>query len=264
MFIFLSKFLQQFAYPLGMVFCLLALALVLQRRRRWQNVVLGLALFLLFLSGNRWTAMGLARSLEWQNLPLQPVPEAEVIVVLGGATDPLQYPRSTVEINSAGDRVLYAAYLYHAGKAPHILLSGGNIEWLSTRASSPAEEMAEIMGWLGVPGEALWLQTESRNTYEDALYSRRLLEEKGVQRILLVTSALHMPRSLALFEAQGLEVIPAPADFIVTEESWRSLVHADPTAHLVNLLPSVGNVGLTTNALKEYLGMLVYRLQGWL
>ena len=80
---------------------------------------------------------------------------------------------------------------------------------------------------MGVPAEAIWLQTESRNTYEDAVYSARLLKDKGVRRILLVTSAWHMPRSLGLFQAQGLEVVPLPVDFTVTDAGWQGLMRGD-------------------------------------
>ena len=73
-----------------------------------------------------------------------------------------------------------------------------------------------------------------------------------------------MPRSVALFEKQGIQVIPAPTDFAVTEASWSKLTNINLAAQLVNLLPGTSNLSLTTNALKEYLGMLAYRLRGWL
>ena len=139
-----------------------------------------------------------------------------MIVVLGGGTLSAQYPRQTVEVDQAGDRLIYAAQLYHQGKAEHLLLSGGRIDWISSGAP-PAEDMAALLEMLGVPPQALWLESESRNTYENARNARLFLEPLGIRRILLVTSASHMPRSVALFEKQGFEVIPAPADFSVTQ-----------------------------------------------
>ena len=127
MFVFLSKFLPTFVYPLGITFILIILALILQRRQRLQTAALVTALVILLVAGNRWSAFALARSLEWRYLPLDPVPTADAIVVLGGGTESMQYPRPAAEINSAGDRVLYAARLYKQGKAPYILLSGGNL-----------------------------------------------------------------------------------------------------------------------------------------
>jgi uncharacterized SAM-binding protein YcdF (DUF218 family) len=116
---------------------------------------------------------------------------------------------------------------------------------------------------IGVPSESIWQQPKSRNTYEDALYSAQILKEQGIRRILLVTSAWHMPRSVRLFQAQGLEVVPAPADFYVTDADWNRLTSLDLRAQILGLLPSVDNLGLTTRMLKEYLGMLVYDLQGY-
>jgi uncharacterized SAM-binding protein YcdF (DUF218 family) len=168
-----------------------------------------------------------------------------------------------VEVNGAGDRVLYAAWLYRQGKAPYVLLTGGRIAWLGT-GDSPAGDMASLLELMGVPPDAIWLESESRNTYENAVNSRQILEAKGIQRILLVTSAMHMPRSVALFRKQGLEVIPAPTDFSITQENWDQLVHGNAANWFLNLAPQAGNLATTTEALKEYLGMFIYHLQGWL
>jgi uncharacterized SAM-binding protein YcdF (DUF218 family) len=124
--------------------------------------------------------------------------------------------------------------------------------------------MAEILKMLGVPEEVLWYETESRNTYENALFTRRILEEKGIDRIVLVTSAMHMPRAVGLFEKQGFEVIPAPADYNVTQSDWERLWQPNLTTQLFNASPSVGNLSDTTLALKEYIGIWAYRLRSWL
>jgi uncharacterized SAM-binding protein YcdF (DUF218 family) len=264
MFVFLSKLLPLLIYPLGLASLLLAASLVFHRHARLRGTLVVTALAVLWVCSTPWLAVSLARSLEWRYLPPAEFPHVEVIVLLGGGTDPGDYPRPGAEVNGAGDRVLYAARLYKEGKADHILLSGGNIDWLESRGSTPAQEMAEILALAGVPPEALWMQPSSQNTAEDAQYSRQLLDEQDLQRILLVTSAMHMPRSVALFEKQGFEVIPAPTDFSVTQKRWENLTEPNFQSQLINLLPSASNLGLTTNALKEYIGMLVYRLRGWL
>ena len=264
MFIFLSKFLPNFVYPGGLIFLLVLLAIILRGRKRLQTAVLIATLLIVFLSGNRWVAFTLARSLEWRYLPLDPVPTAEAIVVLGGGTESEQYPRPVVETNSAGDRILYAGSLYKQGKAEHILLSGGNITWLSGRTTTPAEEMARVLELMEIPRDAMWLQTTSQNTYEDALYCSEILKEKGIRRVLLVTSAQHMPRSVALFEHLGVEVIPAPVDYPVTQSNWDNLFSFDLQTTLVNLVPQSGSMSLVSSVLKEYIGMFVYGLRGWL
>ncbi len=263
MFIFLSKFLPQFVYPFGLVSILLVLALILYRRLRLQRALLILILALLWIGGSRWVAYAITRSLEWQYLPGASLPPSQVIVLLGGGTDSPDYPRQTVQLNGAGDRVFYAAYLYKQGLAPHILVSGGNLDW-SSAAISPAQQMATALETMGVPKEAIWMEDKSRNTYENALNCRKILDEKGIHQIILVTSAIHMPRSVGLFRHQGLEVTPAPADFMVTQNSWQQLIHGGLTYQLTNLVPQVENLASVTVALKEYLGILVYHLNGWL
>lgn len=263
MFVFFSKLLPGLVYPLGLACLLIVAALLLRRRLGWQRLALLLAVLLLWLGGNRWVAFGLARSLEWRYLPPAEIPVAEAIVLLGGGTQTQEYPRLQTEVNEGGDRVILAAWLYRQGKAPVVLASGGLLDW-SPRHVTPAQDMAALLEFMGVPAGAIWQQPHSRNTYEDAVFSTQILREKGVRQILLVTSAMHMPRAMLLFQAQGLEVTPVAADFNVTERfdsdddgwNWR--------AWLIGLVPSADNLALTTRCLKEYLGILVYALRGWL
>ena len=259
---FLSKFLPLFVYPLGLAIILVTTAIFLAKRTRLQRVILIAAVLILWLASIRWTALVLTRPLEWRYLPPENIPRAQVIVVLGGGTEPQQFPRSSVEINSAGDRVIYAASLYQQGAAPYILLSGGRLPWLS-QDSQPAPEMLSLLELMGVPAEHIWLESESVNTHQNALFSREILEQKGINDILLVSSASHMPRAVALFEAQGFNVIPTPVDYTVTEQNWRQLWQANLYSQILNLTPSAGNLSLTTRSLKEYIGMVYYTLRGW-
>jgi len=264
MFVFLSKFLPPFAYPLGFTIILLVLALVLHRYRRLQKAGIIAALLILLIASNRWVAFSLSRSLEWQYLPMGEIPKADAIVVLGGGTDPAEPPRPLVQVNGAGERVIYAAYLFKQGKAPILLASGGNLDYSGPQPSTPASDMDVLLTFMGIPEQAIWLEDKSQNTYENALFCARLLKAKNIDRVILVTSAIHMPRSVALFQKQGIQVIPAPADFNVTQAGWDDLTHAPLASQIINLLPSISNLRLTTDALKEYLGILVYRLKGWI
>jgi len=253
---FFSKLLPLLVYPLGLVWILLLVALGLQKKPAWQRAALWLAFALIWLGGNGWISAALTRTLEWQYLPPETLPSAPVIVVLSGVTQPAQYPRSTVEISGGGDRVIYAAHLYRQGVAPRLLVSGGNVPLVGT-GSTDAEDMATLLEMLGVPREAIWLETRSRNTAENARYSWEFLSAKGIRRIVLVTSAQHMPRAVRLFERQGFEVIPAPTDYSVTRVSWDQLWAADWGAQFLRLFPTAGNLSRTTSALKEFFGMAV-------
>ena len=264
MFVFLSKFLPLFVYPVGLISILVLLSWIFGKRENLRRFLLILTLLVLFITGNKWVAMSMAHSLEWKYMPFDEMPEAEAIVVLGGATQAKDYPRSTVELNGAADRVLYAADLYLDEKAPLIISSGGSIAWQQIGDSTPAQEMADLLIRFGVPEEDIILQARSNNTHEDAIYSAEILNEMGIKRIILVTSASHMPRSVALFVHEGFEVIPAPTDYRVTQTEWESLWQFEFPDVLVDLVPSQSNISSFTNSMKEYIGIIVYRLRGWL
>jgi uncharacterized SAM-binding protein YcdF (DUF218 family) len=98
------------------------------------------------------------------------------------------------------------------------------------------------------------LESRSRNTYENALFTARLLRERGWRRILLVTSASHMPRAVLLFRHQELQVVPASTDVQVVRRPFA----------LVRLMPDVEALRKSTRAIKEYAGIAVYWLRGYL
>ncbi|MDP8963589.1 MAG: YdcF family protein [Cyanobacteriota bacterium] len=263
MFLFLSKLLPLFLYPLGLACLLMLVALVMWwTRPRLVPVPVVLALIVLLLGSNSWVANSLVRSLELQHVPKGALPRAEAIVVLGGATKPAFAPRPTVDLSEEGDRVLYGAQLYREGKAPLVIASGGRISW---RGGGPSEsaDMAEILKTLGVPNSAILQDPTSLNTYQNAVNVKKIINERGIRRVLLVTSAMHMPRSLRIFQRQGIEAIPAPTDFLVTQQELEE-PNNSTQATILSLLPDADRLEMTTRALKEYLGTLIYRLRGWL
>jgi len=263
MFLYLSKLLPLFFYPLGLACVLMVVALVtLWKRPRWAAGSITLALIILLVGSNGWVSRFLVRSLEWQNLPHAELPNAEAIVVLGGATKPAIPPRPAVDLSEEGDRVLYGAQLYQQKKAPLVIVSGGRIHW---RGSGPSEsaDMATILSQMGVPASAIIQDPDSLNTYENAVNVRKILEARGIRQVLLVTSAMHMPRSLLIFKRQGIAAIPAPTDFLVTENELQEL-QSSPQATLLNMLPDSDRLQQLTRALKEYIGLVVYRFRGWL
>lgn len=174
------------------------------------------------------------------------MPEAGAIVVLGGGTSPLSYGEPYPNLGAASDREWHGARLYQAGKAPLLILTGGHNP--QYRATSSAEAMRHFISELGVPDSAMLLEDRSRNTTQNADFTGDILARRGINRILLVTSALHMPRSKARFEAQGLEVIPAATDHEVRAlPAWRYW------------LPDTEALDGSSRAIKEIVGRLVGR-----
>ncbi|MEB3310649.1 MAG: YdcF family protein [Snowella sp.] len=259
-FVFLSKLIPLFFYPLGLVSLLLILIIFLSwKQRSWIQLPAVLALIIILVGGNVWVSKALMRSLEWQNLPPTEMPQAEAIVILGGGIYPNTYPRSMPEVAEAGDRVLYGAKLYQAGKAPLIIASGGRIEWLGG-GTPEAQDMATLLEMMGVPKSAIIEEPDSLNTYENAVNVQKILQQQKINQVLLVTSAFHMPRSRRIFEKLGIQVIPAPTDFSVIDEK-----NADFNLKtiLIGLFPDTNFLNQTVIALKEYLGLFIYSLKGW-
>jgi len=255
---FLSKLLPIFIYPLGLAIALLIFALVclIRLRRRPAIAAVSIALVILYMSSISSLSGLLVRSLEYQNIPSAELPTSEAIVVLGGGTESQIYPRPWVEVGSAGDRILYGSRLWRQKKAPLLILTGGRISLLGKGGRAESEDMAEIAEALGVERVAILQDPDSLNTYENAVNVQKILQKSNLNTILLVTSAIHMPRSLAIFRKLGIEAIAAPTDFNVVESSEPLNIFA--------FLPDAEVLKDTTNALKEYLGLVIYKIYGWI
>lgn len=232
---------------LGLLLGLAGLALVWWVR--WLGVlVAGLGLGLIGACSLPVVATALLSGLEG-DYPPQAAADcepADAIVVLGGAVQPLLIGDVRPRLHRGSDRVWEAARLYHAGCAPLVVVSaGGKLE--PPIAAPEAEAIAELLTALGVPRSALRLETKSRNTLGNAGFSRAVLGSTGAQRVLLVTSAWHLRRAVALFEQAGFEVVPVGADY-------RSI---SSCRGLQCWLPSAGALEASGLAVKEFLGYLV-------
>src|SRR5262249_14507816 len=146
-----------FVYPLGAAIFVgaSALALSFTSWRRIGQVLLGFALVALWLAATpifaKWLNWQLAS--QYPHVNIEALPPSDVVIALGGALD---------------DRALYALRIYRAGKAPRILLSGGNLPW-DEQAAPEAVQTADLLAELGAPRSALILETKSRTTRENAV-----------------------------------------------------------------------------------------------
>jgi uncharacterized SAM-binding protein YcdF (DUF218 family) len=188
--------------------------------------------------------------------PVQPeaTPSAGAIVLLGGAIAPPYPPRYWAELNGSADRIVHASRLWRAGKAPIVVSSGGGGPYTGG-PQTPADAMADLLVEWGVPRDAIVLERKSKTTYENALYSKQLLDERGIHDVLVVTSAAHMTRALAVFPASAC-TRPQPRP--------TARPAASSTTNPTIWLPDASTLSGTASALKEYLGILVYWARGWI
>ncbi len=264
MFLFLSKLLPPiFLYPLGIVSLLLILAIIMiWRKSRWSAVPVALALATIWLASNAWTTNQMIKSLEWQNIPAGDLPTAEAIVLLGGATRSKSYPRPGIDLSEQGDRVVYAAQLYKQQKAPLIIISGGRIDWKEAGDPESADIATVLTNDLGVPATALIQEPYSLNTHENAINVQKILADRQIKKVLLVTSAFHMPRSLRIFRKLKMDVIPAPSDYLVAQIALDEPNRTWEAAAL-SAIPDAQRLNNFTTVLKEYIGTWMYTVRGW-
>ena len=183
-------------------------AALLRKRAHAGSVVLFSSLALLWFESTLACVCMLGLPLERPDLATQSVdslPAADAIVVLGGGIDKqeeMEYP----DMYEGADRVWHAARLWKAGKAPTVIVSGTN----------SLESTVSLLADFGVPREAVAVDNESRNTYENSRFAERLVlarKTSGEPKVLLVTSAWHMPRACGNFSKTSLAVVPAACDF---------------------------------------------------
>ena len=218
----------------------------------------------LFFGQLRWLLLVLALEIlafttplvEWVARPLLVPPRlrhADAIVVLGSGVLTGGHPTPWAE-----ERVRYGVTLLHQGYAPRIIFSGGQtrmvfvpwemLQWWLTgnHAQLEAETYAVFAEEaLHVPSGLLFMEDRSHTTYENGLWTSRLLQHKAWKHILLVTSPTHMQRALGVFRALGIEADPAPVP--------HSLLYSAGPTHRFDSWTAV---------LHEYIGLAYYRLMG--
>ncbi|MDJ0789206.1 MAG: YdcF family protein [Myxococcota bacterium] len=140
-------------------------------------------------------------------------PQGDAIVVLGGYSAPALYPDSPPEFNTATDRIVEGIHLLARNAAPRLVLSGASSAVVQ-RDEPEARRIARWLESLGIERDRLVLESVSRSTAENATETARLAAGLGIEKVVLVTSALHMRRAVGCFEKAGLEVVPHPVDHI--------------------------------------------------
>jgi uncharacterized SAM-binding protein YcdF (DUF218 family) len=259
----LYKFVKYGLYPLTWIVLLLGAAAVLAlfpfspTRLRWVRLLVIASLLLLVTISNPLIAASLMGSLESWHRPahLSPSDRFDAIVVLGGGINEKGSLRPAAEPTSySRNRTTCGVDLFQQGYAPTFVLTGGDARVFGTGP----KEAAEMQRWavrLGVPESATMIDTEARNTYENATGTKRLI---GPASILLVSSAGHLPRAVPVFTKQGFRVTPAPCDYVsqdLPQESWKDI-------DLFDFMPSDGALQHNREVVTELAGIVIYWLAG--
>jgi uncharacterized SAM-binding protein YcdF (DUF218 family) len=253
--VYLSNILPAFAYPVGSTIAMLVLSgvMLVMRYRRCALATILVALIWLWVASTPFVAERLVGGLEKRFPPveLSRTPAAEVAIVLGGGIAEPAAPRVELELINESTRLLQATRLYRMGKVKQILLIGGNLPW-NAYPVSEAELMRQLLIEWGVPSNAIRVAGQSRNTYENALEAAQLRDTAKFDSALLITSATHMPRAMAVFRHAGIPVTASTVHITVV----------DHPQSIMDWVPNVVALSMTTGAMKEQIGLLFYRWRG--
>ena len=250
----LTRVLGFFALPSNLLIAvgIVGLVLLLTRFTRLASWLVVTSLVLIALAGLSPLGNALLLPLEQRFPPWDAsVGPPDGIVVLGGAISPdVAAARAAVAFNEAAERITATAELARRYPNARIVFTGGSsVPILQGVEAAFAVRALEA---LGVAHGRITAEEQSRNTIENAVFSRLVASPKPGERWLLVTSAYHLPRAMAAFKAAGFAVEPYPVD-------WRTRGPIDATRPFATLGDGLRR---TDTAVREWVGLVAYRLTG--
>ncbi len=257
MFYFLSKTLDFFIMPIGVVFMLLTYAFFTTNctKARW---CVGLVAVLLYVLCNPYLVN---RAFRWWEYPPRNIADVDTgqavgIVLTGGMIRMPSLRSDHPGLGNHADRFLQAYLLYKAGKISKILISGATHSSAMKSGQDDGRQAAELLLQWGVPAGDVILENTSRNTYQNAVNTVRILRERfSGQRYLLITSAFHLRRAVGCFSKAGVRVDTFPADFYGVDLvlTYRAFFRPDPEIF-----------GYAHFLWREWIGYFAYKVVGYI
>jgi uncharacterized SAM-binding protein YcdF (DUF218 family) len=254
------RLIEPLLYPLGWFWLLLLLlAFTSLLKRKWfpATGLILMAAFVFVIGSTRWPYQLLATLEEpYLRHPTDSIPPADAVVVLGGMLSPSRHDPFGFQFSGAVDRIITGIELVRRESTPLLVLGGGG-GWRTDKTEwDEAELLANWLDASGIPHANRLALPRSRDTREEALHMQKLLQEKGWERILLVTSGYHMKRALAAFNSVEIAAEPFACDFIGVSRLERGLPYGP--------FPRLDGFKHFEIFLREKIGWFYYRWKGWL
>ena len=258
-FLFFRKVTEQIIFsPVFFLLLILLIYLLLVLKKKKMAGILIFFFFISFYLLSTWPGEYLlVRTLEddyspysFEQLSKEVTGDMVMVILSGGMVlgSPVAGDEG-VEIGKTTLARLYGGYKIYQKLGCDICLSGGNSPGRSNELPIAKVMQDVLLSW-GIDKEKIIMEDSSKTTLENAEYSLKKLEEKGYQKIILVTSALHMRRSVQCFERGDFEIIPAPVDYIFGKEPL----------NILDFLPNAGALSNNFYAIHEWIGLVYYSL----
>lgn len=236
-----------------MAWVVLASFFVKKGKYRRSLQMTGLGLFLFFT--NPLIATLAINSWEPVPIPYNSMDETYAYgIVLSGITNPDRPPFDRVQFNKGADRIVHAIDLYKLGIIKKILITGGS-GMLTFEGKKESQQLRNFAIRSGVPEIDILLEDQARNTHENARFSSELLGSESSESIILITSAFHMYRAKKCFDKIGIQVSVFPTDHYGREISY--------TPDEI-LIPSIYGLKIWTILTKECMGIIAYKVSGYI
>lgn len=244
MFFIFSKLLLFLILPLTWISVFLIVALVAKKPSLKRRSLI-IAAILLLIFTNPFLLNSFARLWDIKPVPLKKTGSYSSVIVLGGFSG--EDADGKGFFNTAADRFIQGLKLFSEKKADHILISGGNGNLINDGFTESGWTYTQLREF-NVPDSSILLEDKSRNTIENAAFTKKVLADKHLQPpYILVTSAFHMRRSLGIFKNAGLDVIPYPCNYFAGNGKFT----------VTELLPDVSMLAKWEIYIKEVFGVAV-------
>jgi uncharacterized SAM-binding protein YcdF (DUF218 family) len=256
MFFILSKIFAFFIKPIVWIIAAFLLSFFLKNEKRKRSFFLT-GLILLILLTNGAVFQGVVNWWEPEPVTIKNLEkEYDFIILLGGYSDfQTAMGKSEFQLGlKGGNRLISALNLYKKGIGTKIILTGGSGKLLGDKFGE-AEYVAPFLKTLGLPDSAFIVENKSRNTWENAIFSKQIVDSlQKNATCLLVTSALHMPRSKASYDKAGLPTTIFPTDY-----------YSQKHDNLLKLFfePSSSKLYAWEALLHEWIGVITYKIKGY-
>jgi len=257
MFFVLSKILDFFLQPISWIIFINIILLSLKSRKIIKQLLLLHLLIVLVLSNGLFTNFFYNCWEKPYKTKLDKSYPAGVVLT-GGIIQSNGKESESIHFGPHADRLMQAAILYKKGLIQKIIISGGNVSIKGSLIKDHTNESVKSANYLkiiGIPDSVIYIESKSRNTFENALYSKKFMDSLGIKdRIVLITAADHMKRASACFTKQGILHVIFPAIKIGKDAS---------TGILSDFVPEERNLYQNQLLIREIVGYYIYKLMGY-